>query len=281
MKFSKVASFAFLALSSQAAIIKYDSDAAHVKRDAVLSGSADNQVVTSVVTKRDSDLDAIDEVELAKRLSVSGLLSAIISQLPSLFTIIGNILKGSGIVKRSDVDNALDSVVADLPQILGAIDSALSSAAKAKRDDTTDAINGVIAQLPDIVSQVVAGVDQTVKATNGTVNDVGLTTVSNLPTIISAVVDNILKTVNNAKRDGTEDIVGLVVRQLPDLISDVSTPILTSAEKFKREEDSSLLNKLVKKGISSSIQTFGAANVASVVSKRGVSSFLAHMFTRA
>ncbi|EMG45812.1 Cell elongation protein, putative [Candida maltosa Xu316] len=266
MKFAKIASFAFFALATQAAVITYDTDLGQTKRDIIYSESVTENV---------------SEAELAKRASVSGLISGIITNLPQLFQIISSILKSSGLVKRDDVDNAVGSLIDDLPQILNAVDTALTTVSYNKRT-TNDAVSNVISQFPDIISQIVAGVDQTSKnAGDNGVEDIGLTLVSNLPAILSNVIGNVSQTVENAKRDGVEDIVTEVVDQLPSIIAGVSGPILQSAEKFKREEDSSVFVKLAKKGISTGVKTFGVANVANVLSKRSIGSFITNLFTKA
>ena len=78
MKFSKVASFAFLALSSQAALIQHDVIIENIKRDAVLAGSAENNIASPVFTKRESEVDSSEDVQL-KRESVLLVLSVVSS----------------------------------------------------------------------------------------------------------------------------------------------------------------------------------------------------------
>lgn len=281
MKFSKVASFAFLALSSYAAIIHYSPDMNNAKRDAVLTSSVDNGIVSSIVSKRDVGGNSDDEHELSKRLSIMGAITAIIAQLPTLINIIGAILKGAGIIKRDVFDNTLDTILTEIPEIVDAFENAIYSASNNKRDNGSDIVAEVISRLPEIISQVVTGVEQTVNSTGIPIDDFVLTAVSDLPAIFNSIFDIVTHTVSDSKRDGVEDIVSKIVSQIPDIIAKGSTPILANTEKVKRWERSSLMDKLVKKAISTSIKTFGSENIASVVSKRGVSTLLVNMLAKA
>lgn len=281
MKFSKVASFAFLALSSYAAIIHYSPDINSAKRDAVLINSMDNRIDYATVSKRDVGGNSDDEHELSKRLSITGVITAIIAQLPTLIKIIGAILKGAGIIKRDVFDNTLDTILTEIPEIVDAFEHAIYSASNNKRDDASDIVAEVISQLPEIISQVVTGVEQTINSTGIPIDDFVFTAVSDVSSIFNSIFDVVTHTIQDSKRDGIEDIVSKVVSQIPDIIVKGSTPILTNTEKVKRWEGSSLLDKLVKKTISISIKTFGSDNIANMVCKRGVSTLLVNMLARA
>ena len=282
MKFSKVASFAFLALSSQAALIQHDVIIENIKRDAVLAGSAENNIASPVFTKRESEVDSSEDVQLEKRISFAGIVSSIINQLPSIIQIIGNIIK-AGLVKRDDIDDAFALVLAEYPHIVSAFEDAFGDFTEAKRDEAASVGTQILGSFPSILTQVVNGFSKVLDFANSDTFSTGLSILSNFTSIASSFASSLLSVVQNGKRDGVEDIVSMVVRQIPDLIVEASTPFVTNAKKMKRDADvaASLVDNLVKKGLSTAIDTFGAATVASVVSKRQVSSFLSKVLSKA
>ena len=170
MKFYKIASFAFLALLSQAAVAQYDLE---TKKD-VVAANADGTVGFNLVGKRE-----VSEGEISKRfaelLLIPVILVAIKHALPEIIKIASALLEhlpdSGGVSVNATllaeisaghepdlINQIVNQISSNLPQAITTVQQqqGQQQSQKVKRDTIGDIVNEIIAEGEVLVPEVVA-----------------------------------------------------------------------------------------------------------------------------
>lgn len=165
MKFSKVASIAFLALSTQAAIVQNNQEPTKVKKDVVVGG-ANGDGNGNILSQREYNYDVLakdDEISTI----ISIITSALTDVLPELIKIISGLLgdgsSPSGAPGSLDlqkiIDDVIDAIKKILPQTVSAVQQ---SSSKVKRDAASDIIQEFINEGIKLTPEVIAFLEKIV-----------------------------------------------------------------------------------------------------------------------